>query len=92
MVCKEDDDSIDIVESITGEITLEPEGSDHLGDARISYVLSEWTTVVEDIFTSLIRDRRGKSSRLARGNNLEFFLYFCINSEFTVIDSQFLCH
>jgi hypothetical protein len=92
MICEEDDDRVDIVESIHGEITLEPESSDHLGDARVRDILSEWTTVVEDILTSLIRDRRGKSGRLTRGDSLEFFLYFCINSEFTVIDSQFLCY
>ena len=54
MICEEYDDRIDIVEGVLREITLEPECSDHLRDARVPDIFCEWTTIVEDIFTSLI--------------------------------------
>jgi hypothetical protein len=54
MICEEYDDRVDIVECILGEITLEPKSPDHLRDTRVTDILSEWSTIVEDIFTSLI--------------------------------------
>ena len=76
MICEEDDDRVDIVEGIFREFFFEPEGSDHLRDARVTDILREWSTVVEDIFSSLIGDRRGESGRLSICDSLEFFLYF----------------
>ena len=76
MIREEDDDRVDVVEGIFREFFFEPKSSDHLRDARVTDIFCEWMTVVEDIFTSLIGDRRGESGRLSICDSLEFFLYF----------------
>lgn len=77
VVCEEDDDRVEEISRIVGEIAFEPELSDHAGDRSIGDTVIDFCSTIEEIISAFIRNRRSELGRLSVLDLSKSFGDFC---------------